>query len=884
MIIQHNLTRQKMYSNVLILCSLGTLIFIPISATMLGQLNWSPIYVGGNNQVDMWTKESKGCECQFNPSRKDCACCVKPGGCQCGSSAPNKCAQCGLQQYCNNMCNVTISQQSIFSESRSTVGQIKSPSLQGPALCWYLLQPDPGHRLELQIYRLVNVGRFNGTGCQSGYVHLVDEVDIKSGSIGVQICGENERFAPPVVLFADKGTATLTFRIEEATARSQFLAHYSFTPYNNTQGVGFRPVGGKRIENTGCDWLYQDFSCIKEATGCVLASPGFPGLYPSHITCRYHITMSSLRTKVKIVFTTLSLPHNNCATDYINVYQGPTSSSTLLATLCSNKKQDLVFSGPNLLIEFKSGATIPPYDYNGFVAKLEFVGAITTTEMTPVTSTATLKNPNRIPSSSEKSSKRSQEEVTVRQVEREHTHQPSVSGEKPCQNFFYGNITRSGHFDTRTLPWSTNCILIFIGQPTDLIHISLFNYQINASSCHSYIEIIDGDIRSSAFKLLKKLCSPLIKHARNSEGRFHEQQTFLSTGNYLSIHFKRHKPIPQPEMEYIDGAFSFLDGYAEGTLQPNTLCDVTYFGLTSSSMGRIHNHGSQHLFWNVEGPLRCSQKFVPTANQSVILKIMSLQRLSSELCYTKCGDSGCQCVNTQNKREFEYVGDYDHLLILNEYNVPLSCICGSYKEEWLPIIIRSWSPITVIYSVAKYNWAEKGFSFEAEYRFIYDSACGYRLINHHSGAISPVHMEQNTVLNYYYNQVCTWILNSNIERELFVEIASLQDRPCSAWNITIYEYVEESKDHTGRLLERFCPRDSGKVYQLPWKLNIVAIKLSAMTRTLPQFQIKWRSQVVRTNTRLSSPEVSANSGSYKIFHIFLNVSHVMFYFFILACK
>lgn len=70
------------------------------------------------------------------------------------------------------------------------------------------------------------------------------------------------------------------------------------------------------------------------------------------------------------------------------------------------------------------------------------------------------------------------DEVTVRQTERVQTHQPPVHSDKPCHNFFYGNITRSGHFDTRTLPWKNNCTLIFVGQPTDLIHISLFNYQI----------------------------------------------------------------------------------------------------------------------------------------------------------------------------------------------------------------------------------------------------------------------------------------------------------------------------------------------------------------------------------------------------------------------
>lgn len=815
----------------------------------------------------MWTKESKGCECQFNISRNDCACCVKPGGCQCGSSAPSKCAQCGLQQYCNNMCNVTIIQRAIFAESKSTVGQIKSPSLQGPALCWYLLQPEPGHRLEIQIYRLINVGRFNGTGCQSGYVHLVDESSAKFGSTGVHICGENERFAPPVVLFSDEGAATLTFRIEEATTRSQFLAHYSFTSFNNTQGVGFRPNGGKRIEHTSCDWLYQDFTCVTEPNGCILASPGYPGIYPSRSTCRYHITMSSLRTKVKIVFTTLSLPFNRCATDYINVYQGPTSGSSLLTTLCSNKKQELVYSGPNLLLEFKSGVSVPPYDYNGFVARLDFVDKLTTTELPSSVSHFINAVPNKVINSSEKSIHRG---LNVAQT----LHSSDFSNFSRPENCIiriHGNMSRSGHFDTRTLPiHCSNSTLIFIGQENDLVHISLFNYRLNASYCQSFIEIIDGNIKADLFKLVLKICSPKMKFARNAEGRFHEQQTFLSSGQYLSIHFERKNvSSPPSEVEYIDGAFSFLDEYADGTVQPDTLCDVAYYGLKSSSSGRIRNHGSQYLFWNVDGSLRCSQRFIPVTNQSVILKITSLQRLTSDMCHTRCGDSGCQCVlSSKAPQESFKLVEHDHLLILDKQNVSLSCICGPFKEEWLPIIIRSWSPITVVYSVAKYSWAEKGFSFEAEYKFEFDNVCGYQVINHHLGMIQPMYMPEEKVLNYYYNQDCAWLLNSNIERQLQIDIESSQNRPCSAWNISLLEYVEKAGHDTGRSLYQFCSRDVKQTYDLPWKLNVVIIKLKAMTRTLPQFQIKWRSQIIqKANTGLSVLTPEASNAASSLIHI-----------------
>ncbi|KYN28096.1 hypothetical protein ALC57_02532, partial [Trachymyrmex cornetzi] len=119
-------------------------------------------------QVDLWTQSTTGCACTFNASSNDCACCVPSGGCSCGAASPDRCAQCGLEQHCANMCNITLDSRQLFTKSDRGFGQIKSPYLQGPSRCTYRFVPDTGQRVELQIYRLVSIGRHNGTAKPSG--------------------------------------------------------------------------------------------------------------------------------------------------------------------------------------------------------------------------------------------------------------------------------------------------------------------------------------------------------------------------------------------------------------------------------------------------------------------------------------------------------------------------------------------------------------------------------------------------------------------------------------------------------------------------------------------------------------------------------------------
>lgn len=70
------------------------------------------------------------------------------------------------------------------------------------------------------------------------------------------ICGPNERYSPPIVVFKDPisqgsaASATLLFRIDETTSRSQFLAHFAFPSVQHPE-TGVAIKGASKMEDEG---------------------------------------------------------------------------------------------------------------------------------------------------------------------------------------------------------------------------------------------------------------------------------------------------------------------------------------------------------------------------------------------------------------------------------------------------------------------------------------------------------------------------------------------------------------------------------------------------------------------------------------------------------
>ncbi|KAL4712710.1 hypothetical protein ACJJTC_008007, partial [Scirpophaga incertulas] len=588
-----------------------------------------------------------------------------------------------------------------------------------------------------------------------------------------------------------------------------------------------------------CDWLYQDVSCRGSGT-CVLASPGYPGLYPPHRKCRYLFATNSVNTRVKIIFTSILLPRNHCATDNLSLRAGSSPSAPLLGALCSERTATLEQPGPNLLLEFNSGPLVPPYDYNGFIAKLEFIERDDSSPPPPtvVPASAPLAALTHL----------------IQNVDRGVMENNVVSNEVSSNNGrvgcgatvrgFGAGGARSGHFDTRASGWRTQCAIHLLGAPTDVVQVSLFNYNLRLQSCRSHIEVLEG----------------LHDFGGKERGDRTERGGPCSFESVRAI------------SERSKGSFWKVLAAASGGRRRNYtkeqrlgryMCSHALRARSTEAWRCFSALAPSHLLEHRGEATMLPQIHTAAANQSVTVEIQRLDRMWSAEptgtvgasgCRTACGDAGCECrANTP----LHY---HDHIALIAGDGTHLSCLCGDFQAAWLPVVVRSWTSVRLEYSVAHYTYSSRGFDYAAAYSFNDDAMCGQRTFTTHSGEISSRNVSVTGSLNEFFYQQCTWVLDSNVERQLFIDISSEQDKSCGSWNITLHEWSGSGSHNdgglaaaAGELLYTFCARHKNHTYTLPWRLNTVVIRLVALSRQQPLYKIRWRSQVVRANNRLGPP-------------------------------
>lgn len=85
--------------------------------------------------------------------------------------------------------------------------------------------------------------------------------------------------------------------------------------------------------------------------------------------------------------------------------------------------------------------------------------------------------------------------------------------------------------------------------------------------------------------------------------------------------------------------------------------------------------------------------------------------------------------------------------------------------------IRSWTAVYIEWSKS----SKAGLNFHATYKFINDTYCGDHMTSEPEGEVNGGDLASAGLqLNQYYQQKCTWILDSPTDRQLVIEVKSTQ--------------------------------------------------------------------------------------------------------------
>ncbi|KAG1682603.1 Tolloid-like protein 1 [Nymphon striatum] len=379
-----------------------------------------------------------------------------------------------------------------------------------PLECSYIFQAEKAHNT----FWKIKFHRFSISSpeknCSEGYVKIHDGESADNSSLG-RLCGTFDRKHEYI---SESANLTIIFFSANFT-KGQFI---EFEAEDEPKWNLYRRFGqypqlnpnrrGHHVSGTYCDRVMSKDECSNG--WCHIQSPGFPGFYLPNLTCHYLIQVHDTFAKLTLssidvdamqcdgveCFPRILSWNEDCSKDYVRLYDGSSTSSPIIATICgrAKSKQEIVASSTIMLVEFVTSEIGSLTNY-GF----EFRAAGTSAKKNEIA-------------------------------------RPSES----CDvNHNLLNTDRVYfHSIKHWYPKNTTCFYRVSGMPHELLEITFYEFQVgkDSSFCTNYLMIYDSlqpdpkrshDALQFGYSFPGTLCDESFLIAPDSSGNFSSPRNFL---------------------------------------------------------------------------------------------------------------------------------------------------------------------------------------------------------------------------------------------------------------------------------------------------------------------------------------------------------------------
>ncbi|XP_054720030.1 cubilin-like [Uloborus diversus] len=215
--------------------------------------------------------------------------------------------------------------------------------------------------------------------CIGGYVQIVDgykDSNYSNRDSPGFYCGDIDS---PKTFISETPQVKIIFHADSYGSDTVL----QFTPYVEKQGEVPERYGqfphlyphrrGAPVPGSYCDRTFQECAPGR----CFVQSPGFPGIYPRNLRCRYRVSVRQYLVGLDLTaFDVDGLRCDNmllcfprpivrdagqCPYDIVRIYDGPSLESPLIISLCGRGrlKSNIIASGPDILVEFVTSNSGP---------------------------------------------------------------------------------------------------------------------------------------------------------------------------------------------------------------------------------------------------------------------------------------------------------------------------------------------------------------------------------------------------------------------------------------------------------------------------------------------------------------------------------------------